>query len=150
METYRDFQELFASLNAHEVEYMIVGSYALAHYGSPRYTGDIDVYLNCTDANARKVIAALKDFGFNAPELAPEDFTKPDTIVQIGVPPVRVDLITSIDGVNWEETQKGKTAGDYGGVPVFFIGKREFIANKKASGRKKDLADIEAIEDSPE
>jgi hypothetical protein len=145
MEIQRDFKELLESLNARRVEYLIVGGYALAHLGAPRATGDLDIYLHCTLENARRVIEALIAFGFNPAGLGPEDFSTPGTIVRMGVPPVRVDLITDIDGVNWEEAEKGKTAGNYGGVPVHYIGKREFIANKKASGRHKDLGDIEAL-----
>jgi hypothetical protein len=145
MQVQKDFKELLGLFNVHHVDFMVVGGYALAHHGSPRFTGDLDLYVHPTHENAGKILAALKDFGFGALGLSLEDFQNPDNIVQLGVPPVRVDLITSIDGVSWEEAWQGKDEGHYGGVPVFFLGRKEFISNKRAGGRHKDLADIDAL-----
>ena len=131
--------------NEHEVAYLIVGGYALAFHGAPRFTGDIDVYVRPEPKNARRVIAALSDFGFGSAGISAEDFEKTDRVVQLGVPPVRIDLITSITGVSWDEAEAGKAAGTYGGIPVFYLGRREFAANKRATGRRKDLADLEAL-----
>lgn len=145
MEVQQDFRELFASLNANGVEYLIVGGYALAHHGAPRFTGDLDVLVNPTPENAARVLAALADFGFGDLDLTADDFTSPDRVVQLGVPPVRVDLITGLSGVSWDEAEAGAEASVYGDQDVRIIGRAEFIANKRASGRARDLADLEAL-----
>ena len=147
MEAHPDFKDLLALLNEHKVEYVIVGAYALAFHGAPRFTGDIDIYVNPTKDNANRIVSALADFGFGALGLTSEDFQKPDQVVQLGVPPVRIDLITSITGVSWDQASAGKISGSFGDVPVSFLGRAQYIANKKATGRAKDLADIEALED---
>jgi hypothetical protein len=110
-----------------------------------RSTGDIDLYVRPTSDNAEKLIGALGAFGFHSPELSVQDFTKIDRVVQLGDPPVRVDLLTSITGVSWEEAESGKAGGYYGDVPVFFLGRAQYVRNKRATGRLKDLADLEAL-----
>lgn len=145
MEIYPDFKELFALLNKNNVEYIIVGGYALAFHGAPRFTGDIDVYVRPDPANAERIIRALDEFGFSFPNLTVADFQAPNKVVQLGVPPLRVDLITSISGVTWEQAHAGRQQGVYGDVRVCYLGRAEYIANKRAVGRKKDLADIEAL-----
>ena len=145
MEIQLDFKDLLALFNAHKVDYIIVGAYALAFHGAPRYTGDMDIYVKPDRENARRILAALDEFGFGAVGLSPTDFEKPDKVIQLGVPPVRVDLVTSITGVTWDEAFLGKVEGKYGNVPVHFIGRDHFILNKRALGRKKDLADLEAL-----
>ena len=145
MEIQTDFKELFEFFNAHKVQYLIVGSYALAFHGSPRYTGDIDIYVKPDEENAKKIMEALAEFGFGSVGLENSDFESPDRVVQLGVSPVRIDLITSISGIDWETAFHGGKEGYYGNVPVKYIGRSEFIKNKRASGRKKDLADLEAL-----
>jgi hypothetical protein len=145
MEPQPDFKELLALLNQHKVEYIIVGAYALAFHGVPRNTGDIDIYVSPTPSNAKRVLAALSDFGFGSLKLSIEDFMKPEQVVQLGNPPVRIDFLMSISGVSWEQAEKGKVSGHYGGVPVNYLGRQEYLANKRASGRKKDLADLDAL-----
>ena len=145
MEVQQDFKELLALFNAHNVDYMIVGAYALAFHGAPRYTGDLDILIHADEKNAKRIFNALNDFGFGKVGLEEADFSEPDRIIQLGVPPVRVDLITSITGVTWEEAKRYRQQGVFGNVTVYYIGKQQFIANKKALGRKKDLADIEAL-----
>jgi len=145
MEIQRDFRELLALFNEHKVDYIIVGAYALAFYGAPRYTGDIDILVKPDTVNARRVITALEEFGFGSVGLTATDFTSPDKVIQLGMPPVRVDILTSITGVTWEEVFLGRVEGKYGGIPVAYIGREQFISNKKALGRKKDLADLEAL-----
>ena len=145
MEVSQDFRELLASFNASEVEYVIVGAHALAHHGAPRYTGDLDVLVRPDPANAGRVVAALEAFGFGSVGLTPADFTKPDQIIQLGYPPVRIDLVTSLSGVTWDQVDRGKVAGTYADVSVHFIGREEYVLNKKVAGRKKDLADLEAL-----
>jgi len=145
MKVQPDFRELLALLNGHNVEYVIVGGYALAFHGVPRYTGDLDILVKPVPANARQILAALEEFGFGLLGLTAEDFILPDRVVQLGVPPVRVDFITSLTGVPWLEAFAGRVAGKYGDVRVYFIGRDQFIANKRATGRKRDLADLEAL-----
>ena len=140
-----DFREFFVLLNKHEVEYLIVGSYALAFHGSPRYTGDVDVLVRRSPENAARVLKALDAFGFSFPNLTAEDFVEPENTVQLGMPPVRIDLLTSITGVSWEEADASKVQALLDGVPVRYIGREQYVANKRALGRKKDLADLEAL-----
>lgn len=110
-----------------------------------RYTGDIDIFVKPDTVNAENVINSLAKFGFDALGLSPTDFEKPDKVIQLGVPPVRVDLLTSLTGLSWENASSGKVAGTYGDIPVHFLGLQELISNKRALGRKKDLADLEAL-----
>jgi len=145
MEPQEDFKELLALFNAHDVAYLIVGGYALAFHGAPRYTGDMDLYVRPDPENARRVLDALSEFGFGDLGFTIADFAAPDKVAQLGVPPVRVDIVTSISGVSWEEAFANRAAGTCGGVPVCYIGREQFIANKRATGRKKDLADLEAL-----
>jgi hypothetical protein len=145
MDPQPDFKELLTLLNRHKVEYMIVGAYALAFHGVPRNTGDIDIYVRPVASNAKKVMETLKDFGFGSLNLSDEDFLKPGQVVQLGHPPVRVDILTSISGVSWEQADKGKAAGKYDDVLVHYLGRQEYTANKRATGRKQDLADLEAL-----
>jgi hypothetical protein len=143
----QDFKELLELLNSHKVEYLVVGSYALAFHGAPRFTGDIDLFVKPEGANAKRILSVLDEFGFGSLNFSESDFTSPDNIVQLGVPPVRVDIMTSLTGVSWDKAQAGKVSGSYGDTIVFFIGKKDLVANKKALGRTKDLADIEALGD---
>jgi hypothetical protein len=124
---------------------MILGAYALAFHGAPRYTGDIDILVKPDPINAQRIMAALNKFGFGLVGLKAQDFETPDKVIQLGVPPVRVDLVTSITGVSWEEAFSGRVEGKYGDIPAYYIGRQEFISNKQALGRKKDLADLEAL-----
>jgi hypothetical protein len=145
MEAHRDFKELLELLNAHAVEYVVVGAHALAFHGVPRYTGDMDIYINPTDENAKRVMDVIKAFGFGSLGLSEKDFSLPDKVVQLGFPPVRIDLVTSISGVSWDEASANMLDGEYGKVPVKFLGREELVKNKRAIGRKRDLADLEAL-----
>lgn len=136
---------MLASFNANGVEYVLVDGYALAHHGSLRFTGDLDLYVCPTPANAARIMAALDAFGFGGIGLTAEDFCTPDRVIQLGRPPVRVDLLTGIDGVTWEQAFAGAEACEVDGQPVPVIGLREFVANKRASGRPADLADLDAL-----
>ena len=146
MELQPDFKELLELLNAHGVDFLIVGGYALAFLGAPRFTGDLDIFIKTSPENAGKIHAALNDFGFDSVGLTPEDFQRADHVIQLGVPPVRIDFVTTLDGVDWHAAWEGRSQGEYGDVPVCFLGKSEFIQNKKATGRLKDLADVEALQ----
>jgi len=145
MEVQPDFRDLLALFNEHKVDYIIVGAYALAFHGAPRYTGDIDILVKPDALNAQKIIGALNEFGFESVGLSSEDFESPDKVIQLGFPPVRIDIITSITGVSWEDAWSGRVEGKFGDVLVHYIGRQEFILNKRALGRKKDLADVEAL-----
>ena len=145
MEVQADFRDLLARFNDHGVEYLIVGAYALAFHGVPRGTGDLDIWLRPDGDNARRILAALDDFGFGSLGLVQEDFLVADRVIQLGVVPVRVDLLFSISGVSWEDADRGRVAALYGDVPVWFLARKDFIANKRATGRLKDLADLEAL-----
>ena len=145
MEVQQDFKDLFVLFNEQKVEYLIVGAYALAFHGAPRYTGDIDLLVNPDASNAQRIMSALDKFGFGSVGLEASDFESPNKVIQLGVPPVRVDMITSITGVSWEEAFAGRVEGKYGDVLVHYIGREAFILNKRALGRKKDLADLEAL-----
>lgn len=145
MELQQDFRELLALFNDHHVNYVIVGGYALAFHGAPRFTGDLDIFVKPDHENAGRIVAALNDFGFASLGLTEGDFERPDQVIQLGVAPVRVDLITSITGLSWEEVFASRVLSDYGDVPVHYIGREELISNKRAVGRAKDLADLEAL-----
>jgi len=145
MEVQKDFKEFLGLLNDHEVEYMIVGGYALAFHGAPRFTSDIDVFVKPDSRNAQRILKVLEAFGFGSLDLSGDDFQKKDSVVQLGLPPVRIDIITSISGVSWEQAEASKEPGMFGDVPVIYIGKDQYVANKKATGRTKDIADIEAL-----
>jgi predicted nucleotidyltransferase len=145
MEVQSDFRDLLELLNKHHVEFILVGGYALAFHGAPRYTGDMDLFVHRSSKNAASIMAALNEFGFGGVGLTTDDFLKENTVIQLGVPPVRIDLVTSLTGVSWEDAYLSRESANYGDVPVSYIGRDQFITNKKATGRKRDLADLEAL-----
>lgn len=145
MEVHQDFKELLRLLNDHKVNYLIVGGYALAFHGAPRFTGDLDIFVQPTEGNAKRLLSALEEFGFGSLDLKASDFTTPDQTIQLGVPPARIDLLTSIEGVDWESASEGSVEAKFADIPVKYIGREEFIRNKRSVGRKRDLADLEAL-----
>lgn len=145
MNVEKDFRDLFALFNAHGVEYIIVGGYALAFHGAPRYTGDMDIYVKANVVNAQRVIAALTEFGFGSFEITAADFEKNDIVIQLGFPPVRIDIMTSISGVLWEEAYAGRVQSTYGDATVYYIGRKQLVANKRSTGKKQDIAHLEAL-----
>jgi hypothetical protein len=145
MEVQKDFKDLLALLNEHQVDYLIVGAYALGFHGVPRYTGDLDIYVKPDRVNAGRIMKSLKAFGFGSVGLTAADFEKQDSIVQLGFPPVRIDIITSLTGVPWGKATSNAVEGKFGDVAVRYLGRDELISNKRALGRKKDLADLEAL-----
>lgn len=145
MEVQPDFRELLELFNKHQVEFMLVGGYALAYHGAPRYTGDMDLFVHISSQNAARIMAALKEFGFGSVGITAEDLQEENMVIQLGVPPVRVDIVTSLTGISWQDAYSNRVQGKYGDVPVSYIGRDQFISNKKATGRKKDLADLEAL-----
>lgn len=142
----KDFKELLALLNSHNVEYLVVGAFALAHHGAPRFTGDLDILVKSDTENAWRIISCLNEFGFASVGLKATDFTVPGQVVQLGVSPVRIDFLTTLTGVDWQEAYAGKIKGVLAGIPVFYLGKDAMLKNKKSLGRKKDLADIESLD----
>lgn len=141
----RDFVEMLSALNAAAAEYLVVGAHALAAHGVPRATGDLDIWVRATPDNARRVLEALRAFGAPLFDLSLEDLSRPETVFQIGVVPVRVDILTSISGVDFEEAWAGRMPVSVEGVAVGVIGRAELLRNKKATGRPKDLLDAETL-----
>ncbi len=141
-----DFKELLLAFNAHNVEYLIVGAHALAAHGHVRATKDLDLWVQPDTSNAQKVIQALSDFGAPLSGLTPDDLSRKGTIFQIGLPPIRIDIITNIDGVEFEEAWPDRLETLFGGVPAFVISRHHLIINKKNSARLQDLADVQQLE----
>ena len=128
-----------------DVRFVIVGAYALAHHGRPRATGDLDVWVEPTPANARRVLAALPAFGAPLTEVVEQDFARPGAVFQIGVPPRRIDILTDLTGITFEEAWPERERGSFGALQVDFLGRDALIKNKRAMGRTKDLGDIEGL-----
>lgn len=139
---FRDFVEL---LNKHEVEYMVVGGYALAFHGEPRFTGDLDIWIDCSETNAEKMVTVMKDFGAASLGFTKEDFIDEGIIKQIGQPPLRIDILGEIDGVKYSEAIKDKQQFRADKLQIPFIGVKDFIKNKEAVGRKKDIEDAKKL-----
>ncbi len=146
MDLAPDFDEFIGSLNAQSVEFLIVGAYALAFHGAPRFTGDLDVFVRPTLDNAGRVLAAVRSFGFPVEELQPQDLIDPRRMLEMGVEPVQIHVMTAISGVSWDEAWQTRVPGACGGHPVAFLGRETFLRNKRAAGRPKDLADVDALE----
>lgn len=138
----KDYEDLLRLFNRHKVKYCIVGAYAVAFHSVPRYTKDMDIFIETSAENAKRIILAIKDFGFRSLRLTEKDFLRAGRTIQLGYEPVRVDLVTSIDGCRFEEVWKHRARGSYGKTKVFFIHLKDLIKNKKASHRKQDLADL--------
>jgi nucleotidyltransferase DUF2204 len=141
-----DFSELLAIFNAHGVEYLVVGAHALAAHGHVRATKDLDVWVKPDPQNAARVLRALAEFGAPLHDLSEADLATPGVIFQIGVAPVRIDVITEIDGVDFSLAWIDRVQAKLGDVNVPVLSRRHLIANKKASGRLQDLADVERLE----
>ena len=142
----QDFKDLFAELNAHDVEFLVVGAHALAAHGHVRATRDLDVWVRPDPENALRVRRALTAFGVPTQAVTKNDFAVPGITFQIGVEPVRIDIITAVDGLTFDAAWPNRVASEYGGEPVFVISREDLISNKRASGRPQDIADIAALE----
>ncbi len=140
-----DFKEFLKLLNAHQVEYLLIGGYAVSYHGYPRATADMDIWIALQPANAERIVAVLKEFGFDLPELSPQLFLKEWQIIRLGVPPVRIELATTVSGVNFNECYAERIADILDGVKVNLISLKHLKINKKASGRHQDLADLENL-----
>ena len=142
MTLQRDLREFIGLLNSLGVEYLIVGGHAVAYHGHPRFTGDIDFLVRPSTENARRVVAVLDAFGFAGLGLTEGDFVRRGSVVQLGRPPNRIDLLTLISGVDFDAAWIGSVAGELDGLPVRFIGFDNLLKNKQAAGRDQDLADV--------
>jgi hypothetical protein len=144
----RDYKDLFAAFNAHSVEFLIVGAYALAVHGHVRATKDLDVWVAPTRENASRVLRALELFGAATENLTESDFANPGTVVQLGVSPSRIDVLTRLGELDFEDAWRNRIEATYGEQRVYVVSREHLISSKKASGRLQDLADIEAIENA--
>ncbi len=143
-----DFRDLFAALNGEGAEFLVVGAHALAVHGAPRFTKDLDVWVRPTEENSKKVLQALNTFGAPLENLSARDLHTPDVMFQIGIAPNRIDLLTSIDGVDFDSCWEHRLEHHYGDQPVWIIGKAELIRNKEATGRPQDLVDVTSLRNS--
>ena len=145
MKLERDLREFIELLNAHEVRCLVVGAHALAFHGRPRYTADIDFFVDSSPENAQRMSDTLQEFGLVDIGVSSADFTASDLIVQLDTEPNRVDMMTSISGVTFNEAWKSRATGELDGLPVQFISKELLKRNKAAVGRKQDLADLDYL-----
>jgi len=141
----KDFSEFLKLLNSKQIEYLLIGGWAVGYYGYPRATGDMDIWVSSKPENAEKLIEAFKEFGFDVPDLSSELFTKENQITRIGVPPLRIEVLTTISGVNFEECFPNRQIAEIDGVKINFISLEDLKKNKAASKRYRDLDDLERL-----
>ncbi|NOT32718.1 MAG: hypothetical protein HOP12_00965 [Candidatus Eisenbacteria bacterium] len=144
-----DFIALLRELSAAEARFLVVGAYALAHHARPRATGDLDLWIDPSPSNAERVHAALKAFGAPLGDLSVADLSAPNLVYQIGLPPRRIDVLTSLTALEFPEAWKSRVAGRMGDAECCFLGREQLIKNKRAVGRARDLADLEALGEAP-
>lgn len=145
MVLHQDFKELLELLSANQVEYLVVGGFALGFHGAPRSTGDIDIWIRVSEENAIRMENVLNQFGLSSLGYRTSDFLDKNSVIQLGVPPVRIDIMMDISGVEFNDAYKNRVITENEGMVINYICKEDFIKNKKASGRLKDLADIESL-----
>lgn len=143
----KDFVEFIECCVAREVKFLVVGGYALAAHGHPRATKDLDVWVMIEPTNAERLVGALDDFGMASVGLEVDDFLEPEVVIQLGYPPIRIDLITSASGVDFEQCWENRMLVPIGGVEAGFISREDLIANKEASARPQDLVDVNVFRD---
>lgn len=141
-----DFKEFVELLIKHEVRYLVTGGYAVGIYGHPRYTGDIDIWVEASLYNGENLVAVFNEFGLSSFGITPEQFSKPEQVIQIGYPPHRIDILTTIDGVHFSDAFPSKKIVEIDGLMINFIGLDDLLKNKKATGRGIDLDDIKNLE----
>lgn len=139
-----DFKEILFIFNAHEVKYLVVGAFAVMKYSEPRYTKDLDIWVEACEENANRVYAALAAFGAPLGDLTVTDFSS-DGFFQMGQPPVRIDIMMSVDGVTFKEAWPNRQIGDFDGIPAVFIGREDLLTAKAAAARPQDIIDINSI-----
>jgi hypothetical protein len=140
-----DFKEFLRLLSSNQIEYLLVGGYAVGYHGYPRATADMDIWVAMHPLNGDKLVKVLKEFGFDLPELTPELFQLKDKVIRMGVPPIRIELITSIDGVEFDDCYSNRVQDKLDGIDVNLIDLEHLKINKKASGKYKDLNDLEHL-----
>ena len=145
MELPDDFKEFLKLLNSHQVEYLLIGGFAVGYHGYPRATNDMDFWIAISERNANQMLAAITEFGFDVPELTADLFLQARNIVRMGVPPMRIEILTSISGVEFDECYAERIDDKIDGVPVKMISLEHLKQNKLASGRLKDLSDLEHL-----
>lgn len=150
MRVEKDFKEFIELLNAHKVQYLIVGGFAYSLYAIPRYTKDIDIWINPTYKNAEKMMKVLIDFGFVDINLNEKDFTDQENIIQLGIEPVRIDLVLSLEGLDFKKSWINKYETSYGKEKCYFLSKQDLIINKQKTGRNQDLLDVEILKQTDE
>ena len=141
----QDFLDLLRAFADSNVRFLMVGAYALAVHGRPRATGDLDVWVEPTDDNAARVMRALAQFGAPIEKVSAADFSRPGIVFQMGLPPVRIDVLTELSGLTFQEAWPGRVQASFGPLTVDVIGREDFIRNKRATGRTKDAGDIESL-----
>lgn len=146
MQLDRDFREFVASFIDHDVRFMVVGGLAVAAHGLPRSTGDLDAWVWIDPANAARILDALQAFGFGDLGLESSDFIRPDSVIQLGYPPHRVDILTSIDAVDFEDAWQRRVLIELDGLAIPFISRADLIRNKIAVGRPQDLSDVDRLQ----
>jgi len=145
MRVEKDFKEFIALLNKNGVKYLVIGGFAFAFYAKPRFTKDIDFFVEASEENSKKIIKALNQFGFSSMGLTEADFWKPRQIIQLGYQPMRIDIVTTVSGLEFEDAWANRVTGKYGDVDCFFISKEDLIKKKQTSGRPQDIADIKFL-----
>jgi hypothetical protein len=146
MDLHPDLIELLKGLSASKVRFLIVGAHAVAFHGHPRFTNDLDIWIEQSPENAERVWRALKEFGAPLADVRPEDFANPDIVYQMGVAPNRFDVLVSIDAVHFAKAWRNRVRGTLGGIPVHYLGRQDLLRNKKAAGRSQDLIDVEKLD----
>ncbi|MDP2645830.1 MAG: hypothetical protein Q8P24_12895 [Desulfobacterales bacterium] len=141
-----DFKEFLQLLNSKKIEYLVIGGYAVGYHGYPRATGDMDIWIATNEQNAVRMVEALKEFGFDPPELQKELFLEKQKVIRMGLPPMRLEILTSIDGVDFKTCFNNRITEDLGDVKVNFISKGDLLINKRASGRPQDLVDFDKLQ----
>ena len=141
----KDFKEFLRLLNANKVEYLLIGGYAVGYHGYPRATADMDIWISINEENASKIVEVLKTFGFSDPGINTDAFLKPDQIIRMGLPPIRIEVVTTISGVSFDECYSERVEDEIDGIKVNLIDINHLKINKKASGRYKDLNDLENL-----
>ena len=140
-----DFKEFLKLLNSHRVEYLLIGGYAVGYHGYPRATGDMDLWVAIRQNNAEKLVVALREFGLNAPQLSADIFLQENQIIRMGVPPMRIELLTTISGVDFDSCYSERIVDEIDNVEVHIINLKHLKQNKQASGRHKDLDDLQYL-----
>jgi hypothetical protein len=145
MDAYHDFKELLSTLNAFRVKYLVVGAHAVMHYTEPRYTKDLDIWIESTAVNAQAAWNALAKFGAPLKDVTPADFQNPEIIYQIGIEPIRIDVMSAISGVQFKTAWRNAVKGNYAGQPIRIIGLKDLLRSKRAAARPQDLLDIASL-----